>query len=136
TARFLHPWAFYVYYAVLLGAYAAAMLGLFVAVVGREVAARRWPAFVALFVAVHSALARWCSYRWLGLAYPWYFQSGLAGQYLLGSIFQPSTFGVLLVGAVYLFVRGRTYPAVVCAALAVLVHATYLLPAGLLTAGM
>jgi hypothetical protein len=136
TARFLHPGAFYVYYALLLGAYAAAMLGLFVAVAGREVAARRWPAFVALFAAAHAALPRWCSYQWLGLDYPWYFQSGLAGQYLLGSIFQPSTFGVLLIGAVYLFVRGRTYPAVVCAALAVLVHSTYLLPAGLLTAGM
>src|SRR2546423_1114855 len=30
TVRHLHPWAFHAYYALLLGAYAAAMLGLFV----------------------------------------------------------------------------------------------------------
>src|SRR5207248_2871164 len=71
TARYLHPWAFYLDYALLLGAYAAAMLGLFAAAAG-QAAATRWPAFVALFVAAHSALARWCSYRWLGYDYPWF----------------------------------------------------------------
>src|SRR5947209_15946407 len=59
TARHLHPWAFHLYYALLLGIYATAMLGLFAFVAGGPVAARRWLAFVALFVAVHSALARW-----------------------------------------------------------------------------
>src|SRR5436190_6480308 len=34
TGRSLHPWAFHVYYALLFGAYAAAMLGLFVTVAG------------------------------------------------------------------------------------------------------
>src|SRR4051794_34225698 len=32
TVRHLHPWAFHLYYALLLGAYATAMLGLFVTV--------------------------------------------------------------------------------------------------------
>src|SRR5436309_13096901 len=41
TARRLHPWAFHVYYALLQGAYAAAMLGLLVTAAGPGAAARR-----------------------------------------------------------------------------------------------
>jgi hypothetical protein len=135
TARFLHPWVFHVYYALLLGAYAAAMVGLFAWLVGRPMEIRRWPVFVALLLAFHAALPRWCSYRVLGLDYPWYFQAGVAGQYILGAMFQPSTFGVLLVVAIALFVNGRPWLAGTCAALAATMHSTYLLPAGLLTLG-
>ena len=39
---------------------------------------------------------RLISVRVLGIDYPWYFQSGLAGQYALGPGLQPSAFGVLL----------------------------------------
>src|SRR5207253_333466 len=87
------------------------------------------------FVAVHAAVSRWASYRWLGLDYPWYLQGGLAGQYLLGAMFQPSTFGVLLVVALCLFVRNRSLLAAVCVAVAATVHTTYLLPGALLTLG-
>jgi hypothetical protein len=135
TARYLHPWAFHVYHALLQGVYAAAMVGLFAVVAGEPTAARRWPVFVALLVAVHAAVPRWCSYRWFGQDYPWFLQAGVAGQYVLGAMFQPSVFGVLLVAAVCLFARGRPFLAAACAALGATVHATYLLPAGLLTLG-
>src|SRR5262249_61332315 len=120
---------------LLMGLYAAAMFGLFASVVGGQTVARRWPVFVALFLAAHAALPRWCSYRWLGQDYPWFLQAGVAGQYVLGADLQPSVLGVLLVVAVCLFVRGRPFLAAVCAALAATIHTTYLLPAGLLTAG-
>src|SRR5262245_21652326 len=55
TVRSLHPWMFHFCYVLLQGIYAAVMLGLFTIVVGRDAATRRWPVFVALFVAVHSA---------------------------------------------------------------------------------
>src|SRR6516225_1997929 len=45
TARWLHPWLFYLYYALLQGIYAASLLGLFIRLAGPEAAARRWPAF-------------------------------------------------------------------------------------------
>jgi hypothetical protein len=135
TARYAHPWLFHIYYAVLLGVYAAALLGVFAMLVGREVAARRWPLFLALVVLVHSAAARWLSYRLVGLDYPWYLQAGVAGQYVLGPMLQPSTFGVLLVAAVALFALGRDIEAILCAAFGATIHSTYLLPAGFLTAG-
>lgn len=134
TARLLHPWAFHVYHAVLVGAYGAALMGLFFVLAG-ERAARRWPLFLLLLVGIHSAAARWASYRWLGLDYPWYFQAGVAAQYVLGAMFQPSAFGVLLVVAVGLFAAGRPALAVVGVGLAASVHATYLLPGALLTLG-
>jgi hypothetical protein len=136
TVRYLHPWVFYFDHALLLGVYGAAMLGLFVLIAGEAVAAWGWPIFLALFVIVHSALARWCSFHWLGDDYPWFFQGGLAGQYVLGGMFQPSMFGVLLIGTIYLFIRGKPLSAGLCAALAVVIHSTYLLPAGMLVLGM
>jgi hypothetical protein len=142
TARFLHPWAFHLYHGLLLAAYAAAMLGLFGTIVGAEIARRRWPVFLLLLVAVHAALTRWLAYRWLAQDfpqaandYPWFLQAGVAGQYLLGAMLQPSVFGVLLVVALCLFVRAHVFLAGCCIALAATVHSTYLLPGALLTLG-
>jgi hypothetical protein len=135
TARRLAPAAFYLYYALLLGAYAAVLLRLFASVAGAPVARRRWPAFLALLLAAHAALPRWLSYRWLGQDYPWFLQAGVAGQYVLGAMFQPSTFGVLLVVAACLFVQGRLVLTAACVGLAATFHPTYLLPGTLLTLG-
>ncbi len=135
SVRWLHPWTFHFYYALLQGVYAAAMVGLFFGVVGEEAGRRRWPIFVALLVAVHAALGRWGSYRLAGDDYPWFLQGGLAGQYVLGAMFQPSTFGVLLIVAVGLFVRDRPFLAAIFVAMAATVHTTYLLPGGLLVLG-
>ncbi len=135
TVRFLHPWAFFAYLALLEGVYAAALLGLFVAIAGKDRAARRWPVFAGLLVLVHSAAIRWGSYQVLGQDYPYYLQGGLAGQYVLGGMLQPSVFGVLLLAAICVFVHGRPLLAAVCLVAAATVHATYLLPAAMLTLG-
>jgi hypothetical protein len=131
TARWLHPWVFHLYQALLLGIYACSLLGLFAWLAGPQ----RWPIFLALLLLVHSALARWLSYRLFKQDYPWYLQAGVAGQYVLGGMLQPSVFGVLLVLAISLFVRGWDYLAVLCIALGATIHSTYLLPGALLTAG-
>jgi hypothetical protein len=135
TDRFLHPWVFCFYLALLQGAYAAALLGLFVQIAGRDVAARRWPVFAVLLVLIHSAAIRWGSYRLLGHDYPWFFQAGVAGQYILGGMLQPSVFGVLLVVAISFFVQGRPLLAALCLAAGATLHPTYLLPGGMLTLG-
>lgn len=91
--------------------------------------------FATLFIASHAALYRWLSVLVFGVDYPWYLQSGVAGQYLLGPGLQPSAFGVLLLTALAAFIHQRPFLAVACQSLACLIHSTYLLPAGLLTAG-
>lgn len=91
--------------------------------------------FAAIFTAAHAAAFRLMAVRVAGVDYPWYFQAGVAGQYVLGPGLQPSAFGVLLVASLAAFARNRPRLAAVLAALAADVHATYLLPAALLTIG-
>jgi hypothetical protein len=135
TVRFLHPLAFHLYYALLMGVYAASLFAVFVAVLGPVRARWRRYIFLALLVVVHSAVVRWASYHWLGQDYPWYLQSGVAGQYVLGAVFQPSTFGVLLVAAVALFAWEHYLLTAIAVGLAATLHPTYLLPGGLLVLG-
>jgi hypothetical protein len=71
----------------------------------------------------------------LGQDYPWYLQSGVAGQYLLGAMLQPSVFGVFLLLAAALFADERPWLAAVAIGIAATVHTTYLLPGAMLTAG-
>ena len=91
--------------------------------------------FTAIFIAAHAAIFRLGSVFLAGTDYPWYLQAGVAGQYLLGPGLQPSSFGVLLVTSLAAFVRGRPLLAAALAALSADAHATYLLPAALLTIG-
>jgi hypothetical protein len=52
---------------------------------------------------------------------------------MLGPVFQPSAFGVLLMASIYQFIHKRPYSAVILAVLAATFHPTYLLSAGVLT---
>src|SRR5579871_4242271 len=89
--RFLGEWSFYVEYLILLGIYAGSLIGLFTVLYpGKPLSVRL--AFAALLMLLHSGLIRLASGRLLGTDYPWYFQTGLAGQYILGPTLQPSTF--------------------------------------------
>ncbi len=92
-------------------------------------------AWAALFTAAHAAIWRLLSVRLAGVDYPWFLQAGVAGQYVLGPGLQPSAFGVLLVSGLAAFVHRRPFLAVAFQSVAVGVHSTYLLPAGLLTVG-
>src|ERR1043166_8012358 len=134
TAFLFHPWAFHVYHALIQTVYAMAMLGLFIRIAARE-KARRWPIFLFALILVHSAALRWLSCQTFGLDYPWYLQAGLAGQYALGTMFQPSVFGVGLILAIRSFVYGQHGLTAVCVAVVVSEHFTYALPGAFLTAG-
>lgn len=95
--------------------------------------------FAAGLIAVHAGIVRAGSVAAIGVDYPWYFQAGVANQYLLGAGLQPSVFGVLLLTALAGFMRrdrAEVAGAGAFAGLACVFHSTYLLPAGLLVAGM
>ncbi len=133
TYRYLHESLFYLYYILLLGIYFHALLGIFEHLCGGRATPRMRLGFMALFVILHSALLRWLSCILLGDDYPWYFQTGVAGQYILGAGLQPSVFGVLLVLSISTFLRDRPILAVTWSSLAAVMHSTYLLCAALLT---
>jgi hypothetical protein len=94
-----------------------------------------WVAWAFAFTAVHAGLLRWLSTYWFGEDYLWFFQCGLANQYLLGPGLQPSVVGVLLLWAVAEYAHERPVRAAALAAGATVIHSTYLLPSGLLVAG-
>lgn len=125
-------WVFYLCHGLLLMVYAAGLLGVY-AFLNRGT--RGWPMFLALVTLIHAAATRWLSYHLLGWDYPWYLQAGVAGQYTLGAMFQPSVFGVLLVAATALFLHDRLIPAGLAVAAAGTIHSTYVLPGAMLTCG-
>lgn len=127
TYRYLGEGWFYVWYFGIFGIYFASMTGLFDTLAGERNSPRRRLAFIVLFLAVHAAVLRLFCARLVGTDYLWYLQAGVAGQYLLGPGLQPSTFGVLLVLSLYLFVSDRPIAAGFCAGLAGFMHSTYLL---------
>ena len=133
TARAGCEFAFHGYYALLLGVYFSSLVGLFDFLAGERATPGRRLAFSALLLPVHSAALRWASYRLLDADYPCYLQGWLAAQYVLGPVFQPSAFGVFLIAGIHQFLRDRPLLAATCLGAACIGHATYLLPASMLT---
>lgn len=132
TASYLHEGFFYLYYLLLLGIYFWSLLGLFNFLTNDRASSTARMLFVTGLVAIHAAIFRWLSVVGLGTDYPWYFQAGVAGQYVLGSGLQPSVSGVFLLASITLFLRGKPFTAVALACLTVFFHPTYLLCAGFL----
>jgi len=133
THRYLHEAFFYLYYIFILGIYFHAVLGIYEHLSGTRATARTRLGFIAALVLLHSALLRWTSAQLFGVDYPWYFQAGIANQYILGAGLQPSVFGVLLVLSVSTFLHDRPALAVTWSSLAAVMHPTYLLCAASLT---
>lgn len=133
TGRFLHPNFFYLYHALLLGTYLYSLVG----IAGYLFAPlRTWQGrllFSTVVIALHASLLPPFSLPTMGTSLGWLLQSGVANQYLLNPVLQPSTFGVLLILSIHLFLQERPYWAAASAALAAIFHSTYLPAAGVLT---
>jgi hypothetical protein len=66
---------------------------------------------------------------------PYTLTTGVAGQFLISTVLQPSISGLFLLLSLGLFVDGHRYGAVVAACIAAGIHASFALPAALLIAG-
>lgn len=124
---------FYGIYALLFGVYLWSLLWITEALFGIRTSRSKTLTFLVLIFATHSAGMRYVLSRALGPEWTYVLEGGVAGQRLLGTVLQPSTFGVFLVLAIGLFLRGRIYPAVLAMIAAVYFHPTYLLSAAMLT---
>jgi hypothetical protein len=133
--RWLHPYVFYGTYVLLIGIYFKSLLSLFDSVTGGAIV---WPGrllFAALLLLSHAGIVRLVSVLLLDKDYPWFLQAGVAGQYVLGAMLQPSVFGVLIVAALALLTWDRPWAALTCSSLSAVMHSTYLLPAAFFTMG-
>jgi hypothetical protein len=131
--RTLGEWSFQAAYFLLLVGYFLSARWLVRAVPGLPDTPTFRLAWAALFTAGHAAILRVASVELTGVDYPWYFQAGLASQYVLGPGLQPSAFGVLLITGLAAFAHGRPALAAALFAASTVFHSTYLLPAGLFT---
>ncbi|SHH18183.1 DUF6798 domain-containing protein [Ferrimonas marina] len=69
----------------------------------------------------------------IGMDIGYHLEEGVAKQYLLDGLLQPSTFGVFLLLSVYFTLSHKWAGAVLAGAFAAIVHPSYLLPAAVLT---
>lgn len=130
TRTVLGEWAFYLWHVLLVAVYGFALVSIVERTEPRARAAR--PYYMPLLALIHAGLVIFLGGKLLGWN-PGLLHAGLAAQYVLGDILQPSLFGVFLLLSIALFLGGRPLAAVAAAALAASFHSTYLLGAAALT---
>lgn len=126
---------FYFYYAILMGIYLYSLFGISDLLFNLRRSGNRSLLFMVLFLGAHSALMHYFLSRALGTEKPFLLEGGVAGQRLLGQVFQPSTFGVFLLLSIYLFLKNRYFFSLLSLSVAVSFHSVYLLTSAVLTLG-
>jgi hypothetical protein len=134
TYGWLDPLFFYLYHGLLLGIYLFSLIGIMNLTFGLNRTSAGPLYFAVIMIALFAGQAPPFSIPVLGTSLSWLLQAGVANQYLINPAFQPSTFGVLLILSIYLFLANWPYWAVIAAALAAIMHSTYLPSAAVLTA--
>jgi hypothetical protein len=132
TLRLLPTAVFYLEYLLLFGVYLAGLWMLADVLFELQASTTRTLLFLCIVVLLHSAALRFVQDRLLGESWSYLWDGGVAGQRLLGPVFQPSAFGVFLLLSMGLFAKSRAGWASASAAVAACVHPTYLLPAAIL----
>lgn len=133
---YLGPWPVYAAMGLACALYFAALVKL---AIGFGLAPRTpggWWLLAALVTLSHCAVVRFLSVAACGVDYPWYLQSGVANQYLLGAGLQPSVAGVFLLVALATHAHRQPRLTALALVLAATLHSTYLLSAALLTGAM
>lgn len=134
TYRFASEKLFYGYQFLLAGVYLFSLSGIAAILYPPGRSKTRQLAFLAIAVFLYSALIRHLVQNFFGPTTGWVFPQGFAGFEILGPLFQPSSFGVFFLFAIYLCLNGRRYGSVAFAVLPAIMHScfTYILVAALL----
>lgn len=127
--------ASYIYFALLLGVYLVAMFYSMDLLFNLRRSKACTLTFIALFLTFHSAAFRFLLSRGVGADASFLFEGGVAGQRILGQVYQPSVFGVFLMLSIYLFLRKRSFLSLLPMVVAIYFHPVYLLSGALLTLG-
>jgi hypothetical protein len=136
TFRLGALWLFQLYALALAAVYLLALEAVAAHMLGPRWTAGARALFLGAMTLLHSSALRFLLVRTAGPSAEYLFDGGLAGQRLLGPVFQPSMFGVLLLVALLLHLQRRPAACAMALAAAGVIHPTYLLPAALLTVGV
>ncbi len=128
TYRYLSEYAFYFYYFIIFGFYMYSNLGIVSNIYKIERKKLKYLVYLALILAVHCI-----DIKIFDFETAFHLHAGVALQYVLGSYFQPSTFGVFLIFSIYAFLRQKSFFAVFALAFAATIHPTYISSAAIIT---
>ena len=120
-----------IYYFLIFGVYLFSMVGIAGTIYVLTNPLAKLTLLTGLLL-VHSAALRYLLSIGAGPDWIYIFEGGLAGQRILGAVFQPSSFGVFLILSIYLFLEKRIILALVAIGVAVTFHPTYLLTSAIL----
>lgn len=129
TYQYLHPeYLFYVYYFILFGIYVYSIFAIVDYIFDFQRSRLKSIVYFTAFVILHTVHLEILEFdTGIDLHY------GVALQYVLGPVFQPSTFGVLIIFSICCCLYQRYILAVILLAIAATIHPTYLVSAGILT---
>ncbi len=127
--QYCGAWFFYALYSALLALYCFTML--FIAHFQFKISWRSQSFYLLalMWVLFHSASYSYLTGHGLAMAVDLNPTVGLAGQYVLGPVLQPSVFGIFLLVSIAFYVRQARVYALLCLAVAVAMHSSYLLSA-------
>lgn len=128
TYTYLGQNTFYFYYALLFGIYIYSLFGIASYLFKIDDYFPKYLTYLAIFIFIHSI-----EIKILGLKTNVHLHYGLAEQFVLGHRFQPSSFGVLVILSIYIFLLKKPFLAVLLLAVAATFHPTYLPSAAILT---
>lgn len=120
--KFLNENWFYIYQFLIYSAYFYAFAGIADHFFNLRKNKSLWWTFLALVIFLHSALASELFINSIGQDLGRVLHHGVALQYAINHNFQPSSFTVFLILAVYLFLKGRDYLAAFFIGLAGLIY--------------
>jgi hypothetical protein len=120
-----------IYYFLIFGVYLLSMVGIAGTLFDLSNPLAKLTLLTGLLL-FHSAALRYLLSIGAGPDWIYIFEGGLAGQRILGAVFQPSSFGVFLILSIYLFLEKRIILALVAIGVAVTFHPTYLLTSAIL----
>lgn len=127
------PALFYLFYAAILGIFIFSIMGITAQLSDKNRSnVTLFCTFVVITAICSNAFSN-ISQSLIGINLSKLFTEGAAGQYILGDVFQPSTFGVFLLLSIYTFLKNKPFLAVVFLGVAANFHATYLLSGAALT---
>jgi hypothetical protein len=127
------PFFFYIYYAIILGVFIFSIMGITSELWNKNRSHTESLTNFVFITGICSVAFSYIALNLTGNALSSIVLNGVADQYILGSIFQPSTFGVFLLLSIYVFLKGKPFFSVIFLGVAASFHPTYLLGAATLT---
>jgi hypothetical protein len=133
TYRYLHEYMFYFYNIVIFGVYLYSMSGIVSTVCDIKRDRFRHVTYLTIITVLHSYAFDSLSSRLLGFELGQFLHYGVAEQHVIGRIFQPSVFGVLILLSIYAFLQRNVIGAIFLIAFSATIHPGYFLAAAIFT---